>query len=252
VGNLWATFFSFFTKRLPINNQINVVEMVDQKQQNETFLAIGKRLIGLREKHGMTLTVATEKLKIKRPTYEKYEYGLSKPNPSNLKKITDFYGCSVGWLLAGEGVAYPDSPDAGPAKVIEPQRDLPPGSFDKFMDEIKRSRELNHAISELIVSKRQGGFDNVLFKTIYDVMREFLNKNGRQDLNSNDFGFANVIQVIYRELKRTPGKEELMSLISTLYALGKVFPYGVPLTPHEQMELFSWGRLPAPEENIGG
>lgn len=233
---------------------------------NKPYIQIGKRLKWLRENMGLSQSSAIEKLGILATTYQKYEQGISKPNTSKRQNIIDFYSCSVGWLLAGEGVPYPDRPDVRPPEeqapepehpsallppeTVVPQKDLPADSFEKFTDEIKRSRELDRTISELIVSKRQGGFDEVLFKTIYDVLREFLNKIGRNDLNSNDFGFANVIHTIYRELKKTPEKEELMSLISTLYALGKVFPYGVSLTPHEQMELFSWGRFPAPENKV--
>jgi transcriptional regulator with XRE-family HTH domain len=233
---------------------------------NKPYIQIGKRLKWLRENMGLSQSSAIEKLGILATTYQKYEQGISKPNTSKRQNIIDFYGCSVGWLLAGEGVPYPDRPDVRPPdeqateseqpsaslapETVVPQKDLPPGTFDRFMDEIKRSRELDHTISELIVSKRQGGFDEVLFKTIHDAIREFLNKNGRHDLCSRDFGFANVIHVIYRELKKTPQKEELMSLIAALHALGRVFPCGVPLTSHEQNELFSWGRLPAPEDNI--
>ena len=217
------------------------------------YKKIGERLIELREGKNLNQTQAANVVGIPQRTYQNYEYGLSKPNTKYLKKIIDHYGCDYSWLLTGEGVPYPDKPQEKPAEpTVEEQKDLPPGSFDKFMDEIKRSRELDRTISELIVSKRQGGFDSVLFKTIYDVMREFLNKNGREDLNSIDFGIAAIIQTIYRELKRTPNKEELMSLISTLHSLGKIFPYGVPLTPHEQLELLSWGQLQSPEENMEG
>jgi hypothetical protein len=58
-----------------------------------------------------------------------------------------------------------------------------------------------------------------------------------------------ILHVLYRELHKEPNKQELMSLISALYELGKVFPCGVPLTPHEQMELFSWGRLSEQNED---
>ena len=88
--------------------------MADPKPQNELFLAIGKRLIELREKRGMNQVTAAAALKILHTTYQKYEYGISKPNTSNLKKIIDYYGCSTGWLLAGEGVPYPDRPNEYP------------------------------------------------------------------------------------------------------------------------------------------
>lgn len=210
---------------------------------------LGKRIAWLRTNRGLEQKPAAEALGILYTTYQKYEYG-NFPSRKNIDRILNYYKCAKSWLLTGEGVPYPDKKPAEP--TVEPQKDLPIGSFDKFLDEIKRSRELDQTISELIVSKRQGGFDSVLFKTIYDVMREFLNKNGREDLNSIDFGIAAIIQTVYRELKRTPNKEELMSLISTLHSLGKIFPYGVPLTPHEQLELLSWGQLQSPEENMEG
>lgn len=217
--------------------------MANMTEEKSPFLEIGNRLVKLRKLKGYNQQEAADILKIKQRTYQNYEYGERQPNTGNLKKIIDYYGCDYSWLLTGEGVPYPDKPQENPTEpTVEPQKDLPIGSFDKFLYEIKRSREIDHIISDLITSKRQGGFDSVLFKAIYDVMREFLNKNGREDLDSVDFGIAAIIQTIYRELKRTPTKEELMTLISTLHALGQIFPHGVPLTPHEQLELFSWGR----------
>ncbi|HPN08362.1 MAG TPA: helix-turn-helix domain-containing protein [Syntrophales bacterium] len=208
---------------------------------------LGKRIAWLRTNRGMEQKAAAEALGIAYFTYQHYEYG-NHPSRKNIDHILNYYKCAKSWLLTGEGFPYPDSPEKKPTELtVESQKDLPPGSFDKFMDEIKRSRELDRTISELIISMRHGGFDAVLFKTIYDVMREFLNMNGREDLNSIDFGIAAIIQTIYRELKRTPNQEELMSLIKSLHELSKIFPHGIPLTPHEQNELFSWGKIQATE-----
>ena len=220
----------------------------DKSEKENTYFEIVRRLIQLREERRLTKKDAAKDLGIQYPTYQKFETGVSKPNTLNLKKIIDYYGCSIGWLLAGEGTPYPDQPQDRPEEITELPRDLPPGSFDRFMEEVKKSNELEYTISELITSTRQGGLDFVLFRIITDVVMECLNKD---KLDSNDFSVVGIIQTIYRELKRTPTKEELAPLITALRALGKIFPYGVPLTPHEQITLFSWGRLPAPEDGAG-
>jgi transcriptional regulator with XRE-family HTH domain len=76
---------------------------------NSSYLAIGRRLVELRSGKGLNQSQAAESLGIKHTTYQKYEYGLSKPNTKNFNTIVNFYRCSPGWLLAGEGEPFPST-----------------------------------------------------------------------------------------------------------------------------------------------
>jgi len=93
----------------------------ERKTPKPEYLAIGERLIDLRTARGLNQKQAVLVLDIKDRTYQNYEYGFSKPNTENLKKIIDYYGCSYTWLLTGEGTSYPDQPDVqGPEVIKEP------------------------------------------------------------------------------------------------------------------------------------
>jgi len=219
------------------------------------YKAIGNRLIELRDGKNLNQTQAATVITIPQRTYQNYEYGTSKPNTEYLKKIIDYYGCSYAWLLTGEGVPYPDRPHEKPdapgeipkfSDIFDDDKDLPQEELDALMDRLGKlsKNDTKRVISGLIVSSRRGDIDAVLLRTIYGVMKEFINKNGKKELDSNDFAISIIIQMVYRELRKIPTREEILSLIEALHVLGKVFPCGVPLTPYEQMELFSWGQLP--------
>jgi phage repressor protein C with HTH and peptisase S24 domain len=94
------------------------------------YAEIGQRLIELRATKNLNQRQAAEALGIKDRTYQNYEYGFSKPNSENLKKILDYYGCSYGWLMAGEGVPFPDRNAPGLIPGPTPvSPDFPPDEF---------------------------------------------------------------------------------------------------------------------------
>ena len=229
-------------------------------EEKSPFLEIGNRLVELRKLKRYSQQEAADILKIKQRTYQNYEYGERQPNTGNLKKIIDFYGCDYSWLLTGEGVPYPDQPQEKPEvsgeiqNIFNNHKDLPDDQLTALLDHLKTlsRNDRKRIISDLISSTRRGGIDDVLVNKICAVVLEFLRKKGKSSLDSYDFMFAMTLQTIYRELQKSPNENELMAVIETLYAVGKVFPQGIPLTPHEQAELFSWGQIPAPEEKKDG
>lgn len=95
------------------------------------FLEIGKRLVELRKERHLNQIQAAATLGINNRTYQNYEYGFSKPNTENLKKIIDYYGCSYHWFLTGQGERF--STEGGPSlsdfTIIPPQPDFPVDDF---------------------------------------------------------------------------------------------------------------------------
>lgn len=87
------------------------------------YLAIGKRLVELREGRNLNQIQGAAALGIKNRTYQNYEYGFNQPNTGNLKKIVHYYGCSYTWLLNNEGDPFPKAgipePSAGAAYIKE-------------------------------------------------------------------------------------------------------------------------------------
>ena len=73
-------------------------------------------------------------LTIKDRTYQNYEYGISKPNTENLKKIIDYYECSYSWLLDGKGMKYykagGQEPSVGHAYIKDAAAPYPTASRD--------------------------------------------------------------------------------------------------------------------------
>lgn len=133
---------------------------------NPKYLSIGVRLIELRTTLKLNQTQTSEALKIKARTYQNYEYGFSKPNTENLKKIIDFYKCDYNWLLTGEGMSYPDNQEGAPT----PQLNQPEVMLsDDLLYITPAVRILNEAIAdakvELNVAQR-----NALVKVIQDEL----------------------------------------------------------------------------------
>lgn len=83
------------------------------KGQKPEYLEIGKRLVELREAERLNQIQAADVLSIKHTTYQKYEYGVSRPNQENTQKIINHYGCSYNWLFTGEGEPFPDAGQKG-------------------------------------------------------------------------------------------------------------------------------------------
>lgn len=218
-------------------------------------VSLGKRIQWLRNDRSLSQkALADSEIGISLPTIQRYESG-ELPGAKGIDKIVNYYKCSKSWLLTGEGVPYPDKPQEKPEvsgeipNIFNNHKDLPDDQLTVLLDHLKTlsRNDRKRIISDLISSTRRGGIDDVLVNKICAVVLEFLCKKGKSSLDSYDFMFAMTLQTIYRELQKSPNENELMVVIETLYAVGKVFPGGVPLTPHEQLELFSWGQIPAPE-----
>jgi len=213
---------------------------------------LGKRIQRLRKDRSLSQKGLVEAgIGISLPTIQRYEAG-ELPGAKGIEKIIDYYKCNKSWLLTGEGVPYPDRPEEKPntpdeipkfTDIFDDYKDLPDDQLTVMIDHLKSlsRNDRKRIISDLITSTRRGGVDALLLKKIYAVLLEFLNKKGRSQLDSNDFVFAITLQTIYHEIQKIPNDQELLHIFEALYALGKVFPGNVPLIPHEQLELFSWG-----------
>ena len=58
-----------------------------------------ERLIELRKQNGYTQQMVAEVLRIKQPSYIRYEKGYAEPSLENLVKIADLFDVSVDYLL---------------------------------------------------------------------------------------------------------------------------------------------------------
>jgi len=69
---------------------------------------VSERIKYLRNYKGIpNKTVAAREIGIPYGTYQRYEYGHA-PKRSNYEKIASFYGCSLSWLMTGDGEPFPD------------------------------------------------------------------------------------------------------------------------------------------------
>lgn len=127
---------------------------------------------------------------------------------------------------------------------IDNVRDLPDAELDLLIDNLKRlsKRDVTHIISRLTTGSRRGDLDSSLLKSIHAAMKEFFAGRDKKELDSVDFAASLILHTIYRELRIEPSRGDLIAVIDVLYQLGRIYPVGVPLTPHEQRELFTWGR----------
>jgi transcriptional regulator with XRE-family HTH domain len=65
-------------------------------------LSFAERLIALREEKGLSQYDVAERLGIKRPRYNAWEQGLSKPRADMLDKLAAFFGVTTDYLLGHE------------------------------------------------------------------------------------------------------------------------------------------------------
>jgi phage repressor protein C with HTH and peptisase S24 domain len=101
-----------------------VWERMDEKKDNEgVFKQLSERVVWLRKNRGLNQQEAANALGIKYSTYQNIEYGRNKPNSENAKKIVDFYGCTLEWLLTGEGQPF----SLVDKRAVAP--DFPPDDF---------------------------------------------------------------------------------------------------------------------------
>jgi len=92
-----------------------------------------ERLKWLRKNKGISSkSAAAAAMGIKYGTYQRYEYGGS-PNRVKFKQISEFYHCSLSWLMTGEGEAYPKSTPLmvceNSSDYAQQQPELPPDDF---------------------------------------------------------------------------------------------------------------------------
>ena len=61
-----------------------------------------KKLKELRKEKNILQKEIAEKLNIKNTTYSNWEVGVSEPDIESLKKLADFFGCSIDYLVDRE------------------------------------------------------------------------------------------------------------------------------------------------------
>ena len=73
----------------------------------------GDRVVGAREKSGMTQVDLSRRLGIKLTTLRGWEEDRSEPRANKLQMLTGMLNVSLSWLLSGEGIG-PDEPSTVP------------------------------------------------------------------------------------------------------------------------------------------
>jgi transcriptional regulator with XRE-family HTH domain len=73
----------------------------------------GDRVVGAREKSGMTQAELSRRLGIKLTTLQGWEEDRSEPRANKLQMLTGMLNVSLSWLLSGEGIG-PEEPSVVP------------------------------------------------------------------------------------------------------------------------------------------
>ena len=73
----------------------------------------GDRVLGAREKAGMTQVQLARRLGIKLATLQAWEEDRSEPRANKLQMLTGMLNVSLPWLLSGEGIG-PEAPTTAP------------------------------------------------------------------------------------------------------------------------------------------
>ena len=73
----------------------------------------GDRVVGAREKSGMTQVELSRRLGIKLTTLRGWEEDRSEPRANKLQMLTGMLNVSLSWLLSGEGIG-PEEPSTVP------------------------------------------------------------------------------------------------------------------------------------------
>ncbi len=73
----------------------------------------GDRVVGAREKSGMTQAELSRRLGIKLTTLQGWEEDRSEPRANKLQMLTGMLNVSLSWLLSGEGIG-PEEPNTVP------------------------------------------------------------------------------------------------------------------------------------------
>ena len=73
----------------------------------------GDRVLGAREKSGMTQAELSRRLGIKLTTLQGWEEDRSEPRANKLQMLTGMLNVSLSWLLSGEGIG-PEEPSTVP------------------------------------------------------------------------------------------------------------------------------------------
>lgn len=75
---------------------------MDDKQQQEIQIQIGKYLRDHRERKGLTQNYIAELLKVGRTTITMWETGKNVPDTIQILTLADFYKCSIDELIGRE------------------------------------------------------------------------------------------------------------------------------------------------------
>jgi len=84
---------------LIIATNIYCVAISDYNERGVVFYVLGKRLVILRNKRGLTQEQIAVILKMSRSTYAQYEVDRRKPDYDTLKMFADYFGVSTDYLL---------------------------------------------------------------------------------------------------------------------------------------------------------
>lgn len=99
--------------------------MDSQPQSDEWFSAeastFGDRMVGARERMGMTRQDLAKRLGVKVSTVEHWEDDLSEPRANKLQLLAGVLNVSLTWLLTAEGEGINGPEDLGPTREeVEP------------------------------------------------------------------------------------------------------------------------------------
>jgi transcriptional regulator with XRE-family HTH domain len=108
----------------------------------------GEKLSHLRNQKGLSQYEAAEKLGIKRPRYNAWEQGISKPRADMVNKIAEFFGVTPDYLLGFEST---DSiPDWATAKDKRDFKKLLEDDTEIMFDGIPFSKEHRQRVMDVL------------------------------------------------------------------------------------------------------
>lgn len=99
---------------------------------------VTKRLIALREKHGLTKIEMAKRIGTNKSTITRYESGEMKPTLDVMIKIKQAFGVSLDWI-AGFDIDESEKYGSVIDKCIE--NDITPGSLNDAVDFISKQRK---------------------------------------------------------------------------------------------------------------
>lgn len=168
-------------------------------------IELGKRIAELRMRRGFSQKEAAERVGIKYPTYQKYEYG-NHPSRKKLDQLHAFYMCNKTWLITGEGEPYPAAagnyPEPEPVKPLvllnEPVSGYGPPAGDR--PDIKISEDMALAAKVL---ESGTPYATALHLNIRAFARSIQAEERITQVEQNQLAFKREMQSRMEELEKT-------------------------------------------------